>query len=162
MELWILCKMNLWNCEFCQKWDFQNVNFWIDCGFLPQCGVLGIFHVMEYFWDYQYVIFTSFWRTFKNFCAVYFFKKARRQFSKIALLAFFLQTLKSASKNEFQVGYSDSIKEGIDVKGFRLWRHSTQEKKPKKQQRTRQEHYRLLSKSSKDLGKLQCSKSSIL
>ena len=29
--------MRLWKCKFCQKWDFQNVNFWINYGFLPQC-----------------------------------------------------------------------------------------------------------------------------
>ena len=26
-KLWILWKMRLWNCEFCQKWDFEIVNF---------------------------------------------------------------------------------------------------------------------------------------
>ena len=37
-ELWILWKMRLRNCEFCKKkWDFQNVNFWINWEFLPQC-----------------------------------------------------------------------------------------------------------------------------
>ena len=46
--MWILWKMSLWKCEFCQKWDFENVNFvkkwdfenvnfWINWGFLPQC-----------------------------------------------------------------------------------------------------------------------------
>ena len=23
--------------EFCKNWDFQCVNFWMKCGFLPQC-----------------------------------------------------------------------------------------------------------------------------
>ena len=27
--------------EFCKNWDFQCVNFWIKCGFLPQCGTGG-------------------------------------------------------------------------------------------------------------------------
>ena len=27
--------IRFWKCEFCEKWDFENVNFWIDCGFLP-------------------------------------------------------------------------------------------------------------------------------
>ena len=26
-RIWILWKMRLWNCEFCEKWDFENVNF---------------------------------------------------------------------------------------------------------------------------------------
>ena len=30
-------KMRLWKCEFFEKWHFQNVNFWINWGFLPQC-----------------------------------------------------------------------------------------------------------------------------
>ena len=30
-------KMRLWKCEFCPKWDCQNVNIWINCGFLSQC-----------------------------------------------------------------------------------------------------------------------------
>ena len=30
--------MRFWNCEFCEKWGFENVNFWINWGFLPQCG----------------------------------------------------------------------------------------------------------------------------
>ena len=25
--MWILSKMRVWNCEFCEKWDFENVNF---------------------------------------------------------------------------------------------------------------------------------------
>ena len=32
-------KKRLWKCEFCQKWDFQNMNFWINCGFLPQVWI---------------------------------------------------------------------------------------------------------------------------
>ena len=24
--------------EFCKNWNFQYVNFWIKCGFLPQCA----------------------------------------------------------------------------------------------------------------------------
>ena len=35
--MWILWKMRLWNCEFCEKWDFQNVTFWMNWGLLPQC-----------------------------------------------------------------------------------------------------------------------------
>ena len=27
LKMWILSKIRLWNCEFCQKWDFENVNF---------------------------------------------------------------------------------------------------------------------------------------
>ena len=27
LKLWILSNTRLWNCEFCQKWDFENVNF---------------------------------------------------------------------------------------------------------------------------------------
>ena len=26
-KMWILWKKRLWNCEFCEQWDFQNVNF---------------------------------------------------------------------------------------------------------------------------------------
>ena len=26
-KMWILWKMRLWKCEFCEKWDFKNVNF---------------------------------------------------------------------------------------------------------------------------------------
>ena len=29
LKMWILWKMRLSKCEFCQKWDFQIVNFWI-------------------------------------------------------------------------------------------------------------------------------------
>ena len=25
--MWILWKMRLWKCEFCEKWDFENMNF---------------------------------------------------------------------------------------------------------------------------------------
>ena len=50
LEMWILSKMRLWNCEFCQKWDFEIVNFvkneifkmWIFfekmCNFASMCG----------------------------------------------------------------------------------------------------------------------------
>ena len=136
-------------------------------GFCP-CVVFREFFTS---WSIFGIISTSFLHHFDVLSKIYIFMlsifpwKRKGNFSKIILVAFFTNSkirLLDVSKNEFQVGYSDSIKEGIDVKGFRLWRHSTQEKKPKKQQRTRQEHYRLLSKSSKDLGKLQCSKSSIL
>ena len=27
LKMWILWKMRLWKCEFCKKWDFENVNF---------------------------------------------------------------------------------------------------------------------------------------
>ena len=27
LKMWILWKMRLWNCEFCEKWDVENVNF---------------------------------------------------------------------------------------------------------------------------------------
>ena len=27
LKMWILWKIRLWKCEFCQNWDFQNVNF---------------------------------------------------------------------------------------------------------------------------------------
>ena len=40
--MWILWKMRFWKCEFCEKWDFQNVNFRINWGFLPQCASLEI------------------------------------------------------------------------------------------------------------------------
>ena len=26
-KMWILWKMRFWKCEFCEKWDFENVNF---------------------------------------------------------------------------------------------------------------------------------------
>ena len=39
LKLWISWKIRFWKCEFCEKWCFQNVNFWINCGFLPQCGM---------------------------------------------------------------------------------------------------------------------------
>ena len=29
--------MRIHKCEFCENWDFRNVNFWIKYGFLPQC-----------------------------------------------------------------------------------------------------------------------------
>ena len=56
--MWILWKLRFQKCEFCEKWDFKNVNFvkneiserwilykldfqcvnfWIKCGFSPQC-----------------------------------------------------------------------------------------------------------------------------
>ena len=25
-KMWILWKIGLWKCEFCEKWDFENVN----------------------------------------------------------------------------------------------------------------------------------------
>ena len=31
LKMWILWKMKLWNCEFCEKWDFQNVKLWMFC-----------------------------------------------------------------------------------------------------------------------------------
>ena len=38
LKLWILSKIRLWNCDFCEKWNFQNVNVWINWGFLaPMC-----------------------------------------------------------------------------------------------------------------------------
>ena len=45
LKMWILWKMRLWNCEFCEKWDFQNVNFWINWGFLPHCADRSEFSV---------------------------------------------------------------------------------------------------------------------
>ena len=46
LKMWILWKMRLWNCEFCKNWDFQDVNFWINWGFVPQCviGYLKLHH----------------------------------------------------------------------------------------------------------------------
>ena len=38
-KMWILSKLRFWKCEFCQKWDFENVNFWMNWGFLPQCDI---------------------------------------------------------------------------------------------------------------------------
>ena len=49
LKMWILWKIELWKCEFCEKWDFENKNFgkskffkmWFfskNCGFLSQCG----------------------------------------------------------------------------------------------------------------------------
>ena len=35
--MWFLWKMRPRNCEFREKWYFQNVNFWINWGFLSQC-----------------------------------------------------------------------------------------------------------------------------
>ena len=32
-------------CEFCKNWNFQYVNFWITCGFLPQCEKNRYLHV---------------------------------------------------------------------------------------------------------------------
>ena len=37
LTLWILWKGRFWKCEFCQKWGFDNVNFWMNWGFIPQC-----------------------------------------------------------------------------------------------------------------------------
>ena len=42
LKIWILTKMRLWNCDFCEIWDFQNVNFWMNWGFLPQCAWLAL------------------------------------------------------------------------------------------------------------------------
>ena len=39
--MWILSNMRFSKCEFCQKWDFHNVNFWLNWGFLPQCVQTG-------------------------------------------------------------------------------------------------------------------------
>ena len=39
--MWILWKIRFWKCEFCEKWYFQNVNFGINWGFLPQCVCPG-------------------------------------------------------------------------------------------------------------------------
>ena len=32
-KMWILWKMGFWNCEFCEKWDFEIVNFFEKCDF---------------------------------------------------------------------------------------------------------------------------------
>ena len=63
-KMWCLWKMWFWKCDFCEKWDyesailkmwillkmrfckyefleicnFEHVNFWIKCWFLPQCA----------------------------------------------------------------------------------------------------------------------------
>ena len=34
--MWILWKMRFQRGEFCKNWDYQYVNFWIKCEFLPQ------------------------------------------------------------------------------------------------------------------------------
>ena len=34
-KMWILWKMRVSKCEFCDKWDVENVNFWINWSFLP-------------------------------------------------------------------------------------------------------------------------------
>ena len=37
--MWILSKMRHWNCEFCEKWDIEIVNFWIKLRiFAPVCA----------------------------------------------------------------------------------------------------------------------------
>ena len=36
-EMAIFVKMRFWKCEFCEKWDFKLWIFWINWGFLPQC-----------------------------------------------------------------------------------------------------------------------------
>ena len=45
-KMWILWKMRFWKCEFWEKWDFQNVNFRINWGFLPQCVTKKTYQVM--------------------------------------------------------------------------------------------------------------------
>ena len=51
LKMWILWKERFWKCEFCEKWDFENVNFvkneifkmWIFGligGILPQCELI--------------------------------------------------------------------------------------------------------------------------
>ena len=58
--MWILWKMRLWKCEFCekmriwncefyQKWGFDNVNFWINSEFLPQCGLYSFMEKVSQF-----------------------------------------------------------------------------------------------------------------
>ena len=41
LKMWILSKMRFWKCEFCQKWGFQSVHFWIKCVILTQCANIG-------------------------------------------------------------------------------------------------------------------------
>ena len=43
-----------WKCEFCEKCDFKivnfdnvNVNLWMNCGFLPQCGQLQLWALVK-------------------------------------------------------------------------------------------------------------------
>ena len=61
--MWILWKMRLWKYEFCEKCDFQNVNFWINWGFLPQCALctkstlqskMSLYHVFMLIFDLHY------------------------------------------------------------------------------------------------------------
>ena len=62
--MWILWKMRLWNCEFCQKWrydkcgfcqkwGFQNVNFRMNLGFLPQCAISYFIGWIGWNWDWS-------------------------------------------------------------------------------------------------------------
>ena len=54
-------KKRLWKCEFCQKRDFQNVNFWINCGFLPQCAkeLYSMQFSLILYWILKVLLFTE-------------------------------------------------------------------------------------------------------
>ena len=64
LEMWILSKIRFWNCEFCQKWDFHNVNFWINWGFLPQCGKKKSRWIFIFFTTKVQITFTVFFPVF--------------------------------------------------------------------------------------------------
>ena len=48
LETWILWKLRFQKCEFCENWDFQYVDFWIKCGFLPQRAIWIPFVSVEF------------------------------------------------------------------------------------------------------------------
>ena len=67
-KMWILSKMRLWKCEFCQKWYFQNLIFWTKCCILPQCAtttthmnkspsILAIIPRLIYIWAQKSIAF---------------------------------------------------------------------------------------------------------
>ena len=58
-------------CEFCQKLDFENVNFSIDSGFLPQCAVspvlrAGVFSKQIVFVMLSWQLYTQLFREMEN------------------------------------------------------------------------------------------------
>ena len=74
LPMWILSKMRLCNCEFCEKWDSANVNFvknvtlklWIlskmwlwNCGFCQKWDFENVNFVKK--WHFQNVIFWINW-----------------------------------------------------------------------------------------------------
>ena len=45
-KVWFFAKIQFWKFEILEKCDFENMNLWIKCTFLPQCVTIFLLHFL--------------------------------------------------------------------------------------------------------------------